>query len=377
MRKKLQYTLFIFALIILFTFQVLAEDKPVKNLVIMIGDGMGIEQITAARVAFGGHEGRLNLDEIRYTGFAITHSANNLVTDSAAAGTALATGVKTNNGRIAIDPDGKPLKSILVLAQSMGMKTGLVSTARLTDATPASFGANSFNRQNEDEIAMDLINNNINLLFGGGLDKFGADLFTRKPKKNSLINKAIEQGYTFIDTREKLNNLDYIPDKILGLFNFGNMNYINERFDYEPTLPEMTKKALDLLQNNNGFFLMIEGGRIDDASHQNAPDKTINETIAFDRAVGVVLDYARKEGSTLLIITADHQTGGFALNGGSMNGQKLEIGWTTGGHTGTMVPVYAYGPGAENFLGTHHLTEISRLMADLLGINEFPSYYQE
>lgn len=375
MKKGFKLTCLVVMTVLLLTLSVFAQDKPVKNLILMIGDGMGIGQITAARVASQGAEGSLNLDEIRYTGFVKTHCANNLVTDSAAAGTALATGVKTNRGFICLDPERRKLKSILSIAQEMGKKVGLVTTTRLTDATPAVFGAHNISRQNEEEIAGNLINKDIDLLMGGGLDTFGVDLFTRKPKSGSLIKQAEENGYTFIDTAEKLKEVSGAK-KLLGIFNFGDLNFVNDRFDFEPSLPEMSARALEFLSNDNGFFLMIEGGRIDDASHLNDAEKTINETIEFDQAVGVVLYFAKKSKDTLVIITADHQTGGFALNGGLLNGKNLKIGWTTGWHTGCMVPLYAFGPGAINFTGTHHLTEISRLMAEQLGIETFPCYYE-
>jgi len=380
MKRRVSSFLVLMIVILLFNVQVsvlvFAQDKTVTNLIIMIGDGMGIPQITIARVSSQGADGRLNLDKIKYTGLVTTHSANNLVTDSAAAGTALATGVKTNKGFIAVDPELKPLKSILILAQRLGKKVGLITTARITDATPATFGANTFDRQNEDEIAVDLIDNGIDLLMGGGLEKFGVDLFTREPKPGSLIKESEEKGYCFIDTVEKLKVLEGPQQKILALFNFGDMNFVRERFDFEPTLIEMTSKALEFLSNDKGFVLMIEGARIDDAGHLNDAEKVINEMVAFDETVGVVLDFASKSKNTLVIVTADHETGGMALNGGLLDGKNLHIAWTTGGHTGSMVPVYAFGPGAINFTGTHHLTEISRLMAEQLGIGTFPYYYE-
>lgn len=366
----------VITMILLLSIQVFAADKVVKNVILMIGDGMGVQQVTAARVASQGVDGVLNLDKLKYTGFVKTHSANNLVTDSAAAGTALATGVKTNNTFISLDPEQKKLKSLLTLAQEKGKKVGLVTTTRLTDATPATFGAHSVSRKYEDEIAEELVSNDINLLMGGGLDTFGADLFTREPKRGSVIRQAEENGYTFIDTADELREVSD-EEKLLGIFNFGDLNFYNDRFDFEPGLAEMSQKALDLLANDNGFFLMIEAGRIDDASHLNDAEDTIADTIEFDEAVGVVIDFAAKTEDTLVIITADHQTGGFALNGGLMNGKNINIGWTTTDHTGSMVPIYAYGPGAENVLGTHHHIEISKLLANQMGIDKYPQYFEE
>lgn len=375
MKRGLPAGLLVLILLLITTLTVFGQGQGVKNLVLMIGDGMGIQQVTAARVASRGADGSINVDRIKYTGFALTHSANNLITDSGAAGTALATGYKTNNGFIAISPSQEKLKSILILAGELGKKVGIVTTTNLTDATPAAFGANNISRQNKAEIAADLLNKDIDLLLGGGLDTFGADPFTRQPKPNSLIKEAEKKGYTFIDTTAGLKNLA-TAERVLGLFNFGDLNYYDERFVFEPGLAEMTVQALRFLANEQGFFLLIEGGRIDDASHQNDPEKTIKETVEFDQAVGIVLDYAEKRGDTLVIVTADHQTGGFSLNGGLLDGQNLKIGWSTGGHSGSMVPVYAFGPGAINFTGTRHLSVISRLMAEQLGIKEFPQIYQ-
>ena len=351
-------------------------EAPVKNVILMIGDGMGINHIMAARMSLEeGAYGRLHIDTMPYTGFSITFSENNLVTDSAAAATALATGFRTDNGRLATLPDGTSVQSILLKAKEAGLSTGIVATAAITDATPAAFLVNADSRSFERTIAEGILKTHTNVLLGGGADAFGINPFTREPKARSLMNQALEDGYTYVFDREGLVNLEITENlKLIGLFMGGAMSFEVTRFPTEPSLTEMMARALEVVeQNPGGFFLMVEGSRIDNAAHSNSFKEMIGDLLVFDEAVGLALEYAHNHPGTLVIVTADHETGGFGVTSGVPSGEVLNYGWLSTGHTAAMVPIYACGPGAELFTGTLDITEIPVRIGELMGITDFPA----
>ncbi len=356
------------------------EAASVKNVILLIGDGMGINHITAARIS--GEKGaysRLNLDTMPYTGFSINFSTSSLITDSAAAATALATGFRTDNGRLATLPDGTPVMSIMLKAKERGQSTGIVTTAKITDATPAAFLVNADSRTFERTIAQDMLNTQTDVLLGGGADAFGINPFTREPKARALINQALEDGYTYVYDRDSLLNLEITEgSKLIGLFMGGGMSFELTRFPTEPSLSEMMLKALEIVgQNPGGFFLMVEGARIDTAGHSNSSAEMIGDLLAFDQAVGLALDFARANSATLVLVTADHETGGFAVTSGTPAGEMVNYGWLSTGHTAAMVPIYAFGPGAEHFSGTLDITEIPIRLAELMGISDFPALIED
>lgn len=371
--RKGTYLFIIFVLLTCVT-PVLA-NTPVKNVIMLIGDGMGISHVTAARLALeDGAYSKLNLDSMPYTGFSINFSTSHVVTDSAAGATALATGFRTDNGRISTLPDGRAVQTILLAAKELGFGTGIVATVNITDATPAAFVVHSDSRTYEKSIAKDMIKADVDVLLGGGLDTFGVNLLTKKPRPNSIVKDAVARGYTYVADRDSLMDLELTSDtKLLGLFMGDDLSYEIQRFAIEPHLTEMTTRALDLLdQNPNGFFLMVEGSKIDRASHRNLEAEMLGEMLAFDEAVGVALEYAKNNPDTLVIVTADHETGGFAISGGQPTGENLKFDWVHTNHTGAMVPIYAFGSGAERFTGTLQITDIPIIIADLMGIKNFP-----
>lgn len=350
-------------------FYPLLPPSKVKNIIFLIGDGMGLSQVSAARIKAVGPGGRLHMDRMPVTGLITTYSANGLVTDSAAAGTALSTGYKTNNGMIGVSPEGRRLTSILEEAKGRGMATGLIATSTITHATPASFASHVNSRKEEATIATHLLGNKVNILLGGGKEFFipSSSPGSKREDERNLIDEAKEKGYFFIQTKEELQEAN--SDYLLGLFQLGALTTNLP----EPTLAELTHKAINLLsQNKKGFFLMVEGSQIDWASHGNDMDNTIKQTLLFDEAVKVTIDFALKDKHTLVIVTADHETGGMGINGGNLNDRELEIGWTTKGHTGVVVPLYAFGPQGEEFMGLHDNTDIPRIIAKVLGITPFP-----
>jgi alkaline phosphatase len=347
------------------------HDTRVKNIIFCIGDGMGLGQISLARMKAAGPDGTLYMERMPVTGFIRTHSADALVTDSPAAGTALASGVKTNNGIIGIMPDGTRYQTILEAAKAKGMATGLVVTSRITDATPAAFASHVTSRKMQDKIAEQLISNKVNILFGGGKEYFLPRSYSRSKRNDqkNLIERAKKTGYLYIRNAEELKTAN--RPHILGLFQLGPLTTVAP----EPSLTELTAKAIDILDREGGdygFFLMIEGSQIDWACHDNDAARTIRQTLLFDQAVKAAIDFALEDKHTLVIVTADHETGGLTIKDGSLKGDDLEVNWSTGGHSAMPVPIYAFGPKAEVFTGTYDNSEVPKKFARLLGINLFP-----
>lgn len=303
----------------------------VKNVIFMIGDGMGSEQVWAGRMV---NKGPLNIEQLPVVGFSRTPSFSHTITDSAAGGTALACGQKTINGHIGQDPEGNKLDSLLCLAEEKGMATGLVVTKDITDATPAAFYAHSDDRRKAAEIAGYLPECGAEFVRGGGSSHFTAEQLEAMRAKGMDIELAAA----------------------------GHMAPASQRGD---VLPQDVARALDVLGEkggNNGLFLMVEGSQIDVACHANNLKETVCEMLDFDKAVGVVLEWMKTHPDTLLVITADHQTGGLSLLGGDREKGTLRGVYTTGSHNGIAVPVFAAGPGSAVFSGIHENTDIFELI---------------
>ncbi|SFC23291.1 alkaline phosphatase [Bacillus sp. OV322] len=288
------------------------QSSVPKNIIIMIGDGMGIGQMEIARQLEYGKKGVLNMEKMEHLALMHTYSENNSVTDSAAGGTAIATGVKTNNGSIATDPSGKEIDSILDASQMNGKRAGIISTSMITDATPAAFSASAVNRWTGNaDIARQIYKHNLDVILGGGAKYFSP----KEQNGTDLIDKFRQSGYTVAADR---NQLRAAPSnrKLIGLFNQGYMQFVNDRDIYqsnEPTLNEMTEKALGVLDGSDkGFFLMVEGGRIDHASHAADFTGIWKETAEFDSTVKEVTSWAKKRGDTLVVVLADHETMGIS-----------------------------------------------------------------
>ncbi|MBI2844636.1 MAG: alkaline phosphatase [Armatimonadetes bacterium] len=329
-----------------------------KNIILMIGDGMGLAHVAAARTVSVGPGGRLAMDAMPVVGFVTTHSVNALITDSAAAATAYATGVKTNNGVIGQAPDGRRLKSLLEVARELGKSTGLVTTTSITDATPASFAAHIDSRSKQAEIAGQLLASRVDVLLGGGRDFFASG--AGRPDGRNLLRVAAARGYTVVGTTEELDAAD--GPKLLGLFAPGNL--VPEAS--APPLSVLTAKAIKTLsQSRHGFFLMVEGGLIDIYSHRNDLDQMVDQLLEFDRAAAVALDFARQDKETLVVITADHETGGLTLLADDSG--RMKPAWSTKGHTGAPVPICAFGPGCEQFAGILDNTDVNKRLGSLWG----------
>ena len=320
--------------------------KKVKNIIFMIGDGMGYEQISAAWVCNGG---KLNLDNMSKIGIQRTYSADKLITDSAAAGTALATGHKTNNGMVAMNPDTVAVKSLAEEAMEKGKRAGLAVTCRVNDATPAVFLSHSDTRKNQEDIVEQMAGSGVYFLSGGGYK------FWRDREDGKDITEVVKaKGYSYVETKEDLMAVEEGP--VVALMDSYELQPALDRGDI---LPASVTKALELLDNKKGFFLMIEGSMIDDGGHDNKAGHTMEEVFDFDRTLGIVLEWARKDGETLVVVTGDHATGGMTLLGGSIEDKRIRVNYSTTGHNGIFLPVFAWGPHSEDFVGVYENTELS------------------
>jgi alkaline phosphatase len=350
-----------------------AQGHDVRNVILCIGDGMGPNAIVMARHKIVGPQGKLWMETLPVVGLVRTFSQDNIVTDSAAAATAIACGVKTDNGVLGIGADKRIYASILEILSKKGWRTGLVATSTITHATPAGFASHVASRGSEEEIAEQILGNRVDLLFGGGRQFWLPEGFEGGKRKDgrNQIETAQRMGYTVIRSRQEMLDLTYGP--ALGLFEDDAMT----TYQPEPTLSEMTQKAIELLGTKSKewfapepkFFLMVEGSQIDWAGHNNDTADSIRQTLLFDMAVREALDFARADKRTLLIVTADHETGGLTLKKKDHNIQPT---WLSKDHTGADVPLFAYGPGSQEFAGAMDNTDISRKIAKLMRVSPFP-----
>jgi alkaline phosphatase len=325
--------------------QILAQKAP-KNVIFLIGDGMGVSQIYAGLTANRGH---LNLERVKVIGFHKNQASDNYVTDSAAGATAFATGKQTYNGAIGLDSLKVPSVTLLEMAEQKGLATGLVSTCDITDATPSSFIAHQLKRSMHEEIAGDFLKTEVDVVIGGGRKYFE----TRKDGAN-LLDTLRKKGYQ-VHSDLALDGVN--KGKLVALY--AEENPIKVMEGRGDALFYSAKKSLEIVsQNKKGFFVLIEGSQIDWGGHANDTDYIVTEMVDFDKSIGFALDFAAKNKETLVVITADHETGGFALMGGNIKTGEVKGAFTTKGHTGQMIPVFAFGPGAEAFSGIYNNYDI-------------------
>ncbi|MCF8373666.1 MAG: alkaline phosphatase [Bacteroidales bacterium] len=330
--------------------------KSPKNIIFMVGDGMGTSQVFAALTA---KKGKLEMARCKSTGFNLTQSADNYITDSAAGATAFATGKRNNNGCLSISPTGDTLKTILEMAEDKGLSTGLVATCKITHATPAAFICHNQSRDNYEELALDFLKTDVDVFIGGGRDNF-----EKRGDSLDLSERLRKNGYDVLYSLDELKTSK--AQKIAGLLYPDHPIKMSEgRGDM---LEVSSLKAIELLdKNEKGFFLMIEGSQIDWGGHDKDSEYLVSEAVDFDNVIGKVLDFAEKDGETLVVITADHECGGYALMGGNMETGEVSGAFTSGDHTAVMVPIFAFGPGAENFSGIIKNTDFFDKFIELFG----------
>ncbi|MDH6369441.1 alkaline phosphatase [Paenibacillus sp. PastF-3] len=385
--------------------QATAASSNTRNVILFVGDGMGTAQRNAIRLATVGEQGNLAMDSMPYAG--LIHTSSTVpVTDSAASATAYASGVKTYNGAIGMDADKKSVQTIMEYAKSAGKSTGVVTTSQITDATGAAFGAHVEDRSKQSDIALQLLTKSkVDVLLGGGEDfwypagnpgKF-ADEPAEDPSEKSkgtqgnLVDKAKQLGYSYVTNKTDMQKAK--NGKLLGLF--ANEEMFQQKPEgegdiYNPvvSLPEMTKKAIDTLAaNKNGFFLMVEEEGTDEFAHQNNAKMTIKAGQELDKSVQVAKDFAKKNPDTLVLVLADHETGGFSIeavdaedeSGDGISKedgpfaianskQNFVVDWTTSGHTAVDIPITAMGKNAQLFTGVYENTEVFTKVAQAMGI---------
>jgi alkaline phosphatase len=388
------------------------EDRgaTARNVIFLHGDGMGPSQRELARLATRGQDGELVMDQLKYAGVVHTDSADpeEAVTDSAAGATAYASGVRTYNGAIGVDVDGRPVPTLLERARAAGKSTGLVTTAQVTDASPAAFGAHVPDRAQQSEIARQYLDvSKPDVILGGGEDRWlppgqpGAypDNPPTDPTEQSssdrgnLIERAQQLGYDYVSDRTQLRRSR--ARKLLGLF--ANEEMFEQRPEgqgdiYDPVVPldEMTSKALRILsRDRDGFFLMVEEEGIDEFAHRNNAEKTIQTGAALDRAVDVALRFAATHPGTLIVVAADHATGGLAIenvddadeSGDGVSAEdgpfpiadselQFTVDWSTGAHSGESTPLTANGPGARELARVQKNTEVHDAILDAMRLED-------
>ena len=317
-----------------------------KNVILLIGDGMGLTQISAGIYA---NNNQSNFERFDVIGIHKPYSSNQLVTDSAAGATAFSCGVKTYNGAIGVDADTVAITTILEEAESRGLSSGLIATSSIVHATPASFIAHNSSRRNYEQIAQEFLNTEIDFFVGGGRKHFDS----RSMDERDLLEELRAKGYQISSYFEN----DYSEVKVKPQQNFGFLTSSEEPLRFSEGRNYLTKAVQDGMQHlsnhdDTGFFLMIEGSQIDWGGHANDFNWVISEWKEFDQAIGHVLDWAEKDGETLVIVTADHETGGLAIQPQSTM-TNLIAEFTSDYHTGVLIPVFAYGPGSELFGGIY------------------------
>ena len=350
---------FFFFVLIVSTVIFAGTPKFPKNIIIMIGDGMGVSQVTISILT----NSNSTFKRFPITGFSITCSADKLKTDSAAGGTALACGETTNNGSLGVDRSGKPIHSILDLAKQKKLSTGVVVTSEIVNATPAAFLGHTTNRHESELLATQFTESETDIVIGGGKKYFIPESLGGKRKDNiNLWHQLETNGYKVFSSYDELHKSN--DNKYYALLEPGDLKAANKR---SYSLSDLTKKALNgLTKNANGFVMMVEGSQIDHGGHENLPDVLINEINDFEQAVKTALDFAESDKETLVLVTADHETGGVAITGGEVNGENLKIDFATKGHTAAMVGVFAYGPQSEIFSGINENFEIGKKLIMLL-----------
>ena len=338
------------------TNKVSTSTKKVKNIILLIGDGMGLSQVSASQFY---NKKTSNFERFPVIGLTKTSSTSDLITDSAAAATAFASGIKTYNGALGVNTDTLAVKTIVEEISKIGISTGIISTSSIVHATPAAFYTHTKNRSMYEDIATQLVSSDIDFFAGGGITYFN----DRKDKRN-LILELEKKGFS-INTESLPKNTKPVFNKKQGylLASNGMPKMLDGRGEF---LTNATKLAIESLSSNEeGFFLMIEGAQIDWGGHDNDADYLISELIDFDNTIGVALDFAKLNGETLVIVTADHETGGFTLAQDNGDYNKIKPVFSTGGHSAAMIPVFAKGPNAEDFGGIYENTAIYNKMKSL------------
>ena len=360
--------------------QIQKIEKKAKNIILLIGDGMGLNQVTAYRIAKGGPNYSTAFDKFPFSGLVKVHSFDNLITDSAASATALSSGTKTKNRYLGVDSNGDDVELITEILLRKGFITGLVATSEITHATPAGFAIHNISRYNTDEIAKSMYESKNHILMGGGKDFFVPKSNGGQREDEINLVDQIKNGNIYIDSKKALMSFKGEAKKrIFGLFAKEGLI----RSESEPSLLDMFEFTLDqstkMVDQNrcSGFFIMAEGSQIDWAGHENDFDYQFEEMDEFNNVVGRALEFAKSRDDTLLIVLSDHETGGLLIEMDELRrkpSSSMIVSWNTaleeGTHTGAMIPAFSYGPGAINFTGVIDNTDVFFSLKEAIGITE-------
>jgi len=349
-----------FVFLSLFLSFAIAQQKSVpSNIIIMIGDGMGVAQVSTLIVT----NPNSPFKKFPVTGFSVTCSADKLITDSAAGGTAIACGVRTKNGHVGVDGDDHPVSSIFDYAKEKNYSTGVVVTSEVTNATPADFIGHVADRRDNAQLAEQFVDSPTDVVIGGGEKYFlPSKEGGKREDNNDLLLLLKQKGYEVFNSFDQLKNSS--AKKYYALLADGDLPEGNER-NY--SLSDLSQKAIATpSKNQSGFVLMIEGSHIDEGGHRNDQAILTSEITDFESAVGYVLNFAERDGNTLVIVLADHETGGAAITGGDVDGKGLHVDFSTKSHTASMVGVYAFGPQSNLFSGINDNYVIGKKLISLV-----------
>ena len=360
-------------------------NKKAKMVILLIGDGMSASQITSYRLLKEGPNGRIAVDNFPISGIVLTHSADAIITDSASSATAYSTGSKTKNGFLGVDQEGRILENLTEKLDNFGFVSALISTSEVTHATPAAFSSHVDSRRNTDEISSQMLESKVATILGGGRKFFlSAENGGKRKDKRDLLEEA-KKSHKILMHKHELDITGITPsDRILGLFADEHLRDEEnpDNHSSEPTLTEMLRFSLEraeaAIDNQcRGSFVMVEGSQVDWAGHANNIDYLERELKEFDEATRYALEYAKKNPDTLVVVTADHETGGLLIEPIALSyykGNNIKFSFNTaiggGSHTGVPVPVYAHGPGSLNFSGTLDNTDVYRAILSALDLTE-------
>lgn len=365
--------------------ELIPVTNKAKNIILLISDGMSLTQVSSYRLLKGGPNERIALDKFPVSGIVLTHSENAIVTDSASSATAFSTGRKTNNGALGLDKNNEVLENFTEIINRHGYVSSLISTSEITHATPAAYASHIDLRWKTDEISTQMMDSNVMTILGGGRHFFLPEELGGKRSDGLNLLEQIKSSHTVLTEKKELETFDHSNlGKVVGLFADEALRD-NEKPDnhpLEPSSTEMLKFAINRSQQFSengcrGFFIMLEGSQVDWAGHANDMNYLKREMQDFDDAVALAYNYAQENNDTLVIATADHETGGLLIEPASptdYTAPEVKFSFNTGigygSHTGVPVPVYAYGPGSENFTGTLDNTDIFYAMLEAVDIED-------
>ncbi len=336
------------------------QHSTPKNIIILIGDGMGLSQVSASVLLDKSNP----YQKFQFIGLINTSSNDNFVTDSGASGTAYATGYRTKNRMISVDENGNELMNIFDVAQKKKKSTGVVVTSSITNATPATFLAHNGSRKEEFAIAEQICRSNTDVLIGAGTDFFLPKNLGGKREDNlNYLDSMSSKGYTIIKDTSKINELSK-HKKVFGVFSNVSLPWANKR---KFSLGDLTNQAIQILsKDKDGFVLMVEGSQIDWAADKNDKNYLFGELKDFNSAIKTSLEFAERNKNTLVVVLADHDTGSLGLSNQNKDTGEIDVVWATKLHTANFVGIFSYGPSAQIFSGFQKNYEVGRKLQNLI-----------